>query len=168
MRCERVREIALEADPKTLEQALSGIGELAEHMGRCPACAERVRAVLVLNESLAAGLAGAAPAVPVDRALAMAGSDVARRRAVGRRRNMWRGLIPLAAAATVAGVLAVRSVVLEPGGTPGEMYAGQGVALSAVAPDVDVTAPAGTSVAVFRTPNPEIVVFWFYEGGEGR
>jgi hypothetical protein len=27
-----------------------------------------------------------------------------------------------------------------------------------------VEAPEGTSVAVFETDNPELIVFWFYEG----
>jgi hypothetical protein len=39
---------------------------------------------------------------------------------------------------------------------------------SATGPETDVTAPEGTNVAVFRTPNPDIVVYWFYRGGEGR
>lgn len=166
MRCERVREIVLEADAKTLEQALSEtgeIGEMGEHLGACPACAGQVRAVLAMDRALAGELADATPALPLDEALESARAEAGRRKSAKRRRYVWRGLAPLAAAATIAGLLAVRGGGLTPGEAPDERSGRPVVAASSAAVDVDVTVPEGTNVAVFRTANPDIVVFWFYE-----
>jgi anti-sigma factor RsiW len=133
------------------------------HLGACPECAEQVRAVLALNEALAGGLAAATPALPLDEALESARAEAGRRRSAKRRRHVWRALVPLAAAATIVGLLAVRSGGLIPGEAPDERSAVPVVAASSAAVDVDVTVPEGTNVAVFRTANPDIVVFWVYE-----
>jgi anti-sigma factor RsiW len=160
-------EIIAEADPTTLESGLSGNGEHAGHLAECQACADAVSAVLALHASLAEQLAAEKPSTPLDRALREAGAEAERRRTAGRRR-LWRGFVPLAAAASVAGLLAIRSVGISPDGLPGEAYERPMIMASATGPEADVTAPEGTNVAVFRTPNPDIVVYWFYERGEGK
>ena len=160
-------EIIAEADPVTLEDGLSGSGEHAGHFKACPACGDAARAVLALNASLVEGLAAEKPSAPLDRALRAAAAEAERRRTVSRRR-LWRGLVPLAAAASVAGLLAIRSVGISPVDLPGEAYQPIEMTAWATETEVDVSAPEGTNVAVFRTPNPDIVVYWFYTGGEGR
>ena len=160
-------EIIVEADPATLEDGLSGSGEHAGHLKACPGCADAARAVLALNASLVEELAAEKPSVPLDRALLAAGAEAERRRTVSRRR-VWRGLVPLAAAASVAGLLAIRSVGISPVDLPGEAYQPIEMTARATGPEADVTALEGTNVAMFRTPNPDIVVYWFYRGGEGR
>ena len=167
MECDRTLEMSAVADPAMLEGALSGNGELAEHVVACPACADVARAVLAKQASLAEQLEAVGPSAPLDRALQAAGAEAERRRVAGRGRH-WRRLAPLAAAATVAGLLAIRFVGISPDGGPGEAFDRTGIMANALQPDMDVTAPEGTNVAVFRTPNPDIVVYWFYEGGEAR
>lgn len=167
MECERMLEIIVEADPTALEDGLSGNGEHAGHLKACPGCADAARAVLALNASLVEELAAEKPSTPLDLALRAAAAEAERRRTAGRRR-VWRGLLPLAAAASVAGLLAIRSVGISPDGLPEEAYERPMIMASATGPESDVTAPEGTNVAVFRTPNPDIVVYWFYRGGEGR
>lgn len=167
MECDRTLEIMAVADTAMLEGALSGSGELARHLAECPACADAARAVLEQQTSLAEQLAAVGPSAPLDRALQMAGAEAERRNNAGRRRY-WRGLAPLAAAATVAGLLAIRFVGIPSDGVPGEGFEPTEIMVSALRPDMEVTAPEGTNVAVFRTPNPDIVVYWFYEGGEVR
>jgi anti-sigma factor RsiW len=160
-------EIIVEADPETLEDGLSGNGEHAGHLKSCPGCADAARAVLALNASLVEGLAAEKPSTPLDRALRAAAAE-AERRGTADRRRLWRGLVPLAAAASVAGLLAIRSVGISPDGLPGEAYQPIEMTARATATEVGISAPEGTNVAMFRTPNPDIVVYWFYERGEGR
>ena len=160
-------EIIAEADPATLEDGLSGSGEHAGHLAECQACTDAVRAVLAMQASLAEQLAAVGPSAPLDRALQAAGAESTRRR-TARHRRVWRGLVPLAAAASVAGLLAIRSVGISPVDLPGEAYQPIEMTAWATETEVDVSAPEGTNVAVFRTPNPDIVVYWFYRGGEGR
>jgi anti-sigma factor RsiW len=160
-------EIIADADPATLEDGLSGHGEHAGHLAGCQACTDAVRAVLAMQASLAEQLAAVRPSAPIDHALREARAEAERRRTAGRRR-FWRGLVPLAAAASVAGLLAIRSVGISPDVLPGEAYERTVIMASATGSEADVTAPEGTNVAVFRTPNPDIVVYWFYERGEGR
>lgn len=166
MECERVLEFILEADPGTLENCLSEDGEHAGHVAGCTGCADAVRTVLAFHANLEQELAAVTPSTPIDRALREARAEADRRKASGHR-GLWRGLVPLAAAASVAGLLAIRSGGIAPGGGPGEAY-DRPVLLANAGREVEVTAPEGTSVAVFRTPNPDIVVYWFFEGGEGR
>ena len=167
MECDRTLEIIAVADPAALDGALSGNGEFSGHLAACPACAAAARAVLEQQALLTEQLAASRPSAPLDRALRAAGAEAERRRIAGRRRY-WRGLAPLAAAATVAGLLAIRFIGIPTDGVPGEGSEPTEIMASAHRPDMDVTAPEGTNVAVFRTPNPDIVVYWFYEGGEAR
>ena len=167
MDCERMLEIIAETDPATLEDGLSGSGEHAGHFKACPGCADAARAVLALHASLVEGLAAEKPSAPLDRALRAAAAEAERRRTAGNRR-VWRGLVPLAAAASVVGLLAIRSFGISPVDLPGEAYRPIEMTARATGAEVDVSAPEGTNVAMFRTPNPDIVVYWFYRGGEGR
>jgi len=121
-----------------------------------------------LNESLHSQLSELHPAQPLEFAIKHALGEAARRRESGRRRLLGRSLVPLAAAATVAGVLAVRSSGPATDPESRTRFAAAAVHAASGAESVDVTAPDGTNVAVFKTSNPNIVVFWFYEGGEGR
>jgi len=155
------------ADPATLEGALSGNGAVSGHLTECPSCAAAARAVLEQQALLAEQLASVGPSATLDRALEAALEEAERRRIAGRRHS-WRRLAPLAVAATVAGLLAIRFVGISPDTALRDGFETTEIMASALRPDVDVTAPEGTNVAVFRTPNPDIVVYWFYEGGEVR
>ncbi len=166
MDCERTLEMILEADPALLESNLSGAGDHAGHLAACPDCTAAARTAMELQATLREELAAAASSTPFDVAFQEAEAEAGRRRNAGRRPR-WRGLVPLGAAAAVAGLLAIRSVWFVPGeDTEGMSYRPE--VMASAAAGVEVTAPEGTSVAVFRTPNPDIVVYWFYEGGEGR
>ncbi len=167
MDCELILEMILEADPAALEDALAGSGDHSEHLADCPDCAAAARAVLGVHATLQEEFATMRPVVPSEVAIRAAGVEAARRKEAGRR-GWSRALVPLGAAAAVAGLLAIRSGWIAPGdGMEGSVFRPEVMANAGV-PGAEVTAPEGTNVAVFRTPDPEIVVYWFYQGGEGR
>jgi anti-sigma factor RsiW len=150
--CDAARELLLEAEPAELRGV--GGGELAAHLRSCAACAARARYILEQQEVLARALDGLQSTVVADRRLA--GARARPVRPVYRR---WEILLPLAAAATVGGLfLARRHQPATPTVAPLRMAAARPRPL-------DVQVPAGQSVAVFQTANPNIVVIWSYRTG---
>lgn len=154
MNCEIARELMLEADLSDL----SGTGqpELARHLRDCPACRARAERIVTDSRALAAAVEAMRPAVEVaeagKRAVAMAGAIQARRR-VWRRASL---VTPLALAAGIGALLFLGDGNGRPVQPSTEPVAG------VAAPALDIEAPAGASVAVFRTDNPNIVVIWYF------
>lgn len=164
MNCDRVEELLLEADPALIDAGLEGVGEIGAHLGGCTACMRLAREVLDLNAELVRELANAAPLRPAGDAVDEAVRCAQARGEFRRIRPGRRTLVPLAVAATLAGVLALRAVIPWP-----QESAGPPVSTRTAEPvPVDVSAPEGMSVAVLSTRDPDIVVYWFYEGGEAR
>ena len=157
MTCDDALEALLEADPTVLE----GIGEepLARHLRKCAACARKALAIRQGEASLAAALERALPAPDLEVILAAAGVDSSgpaiplpapqRSRAVS---TKVLALFPMAAAAAVAALLLTRPPAL-----PGPVYSPP-----PPAPGLDVRTPAGSSVAVLETNNPDITVLWLF------
>jgi anti-sigma factor RsiW len=150
--CEAARELLLEAEPAELRGA--GEGELAAHLRSCTAYAARARYILEQQEALASTLDGLQATLVASRALE--GAPVRSAPPIYRR---WQVLAPLALAAGVGGLLLV-------GRLQRGMPAAAPLQVAAATPGaLDVQVPAGQSVAVFQTANPNIVVIWSYRTG---
>ena len=148
--CETARELLLEADPAELRG--EGDGSLAAHLRACAACRQRAQFLLGETDVLRSSLFALGPAAhePVP-ALAVPHRPT--------RSATWRGariLVPLALAAGIAVLVLVRGHQVTP-----PARAGLQLAKATPAP-LDVQVPAGQSVAVFQTANPNIVVIWSY------
>ena len=141
--CETARELLLEAEPGELRG--EGDGPLAAHLRGCPAC--RQRAAYVIKETDRLHRAIDALPLPLHAAASGSGGEAAPRR--------WPVLVPLALAAGVAALVLVRRHDVTAPSTPLRVA-------RAIAPPLDVQVPAGQSVAVFQTANPNIVVIWSY------
>jgi hypothetical protein len=143
MTCSEARERLLEVDP--IELAGKGNSELAAHVRGCSRCAAVAQVILNDERDLGRALADASPQRAAEDAM---------RTAPRQTRRVWRAATTLAAAALLAALLLRprdegRHALLSPSG-------------AAVRSDIDVEAPPGKSVAVFRTDNPDIVVIWFF------
>lgn len=157
MTCAEALEALLEADLTTLEG--TGDEPLARHILGCPSCANRARAILQGEASLARALDAQGHKLDLDKILDAAGA-----RTLGKippRPIRWRSrtlsnrgltLLPLAAAAAVAALVLAREPSL-----PGPVYSPP-----PVVPGLEVEAPEGESVAVLETNNPEITVLWLF------
>jgi anti-sigma factor RsiW len=143
MNCQEARELLLVADSAELVPAEGS--PLGVHLRECAECRGRAATIQATEAALRERLATALP---------RRGVQEARRRSAGRavRARRLRLFVPLAAA---AGIVAV---VL---GWPRALPPGPGVMPAPRAP-FSVTAPPGRSVAVVRTDNPDVVVFWFF------
>jgi hypothetical protein len=154
--CSEARELMLEADSTELEARRGS--RLGVHLGECAQCAAIARDILAEQQELQRVLRAARPKTGVDMALTRA---AARAGAARRRRRMWRTVIPLAAAAGLAGLLVFdHSRTAMPGSVwhAPERQAAVGL---------DIETPPGKNVAVFEIADrPDIVVVWFYDQGD--
>jgi predicted anti-sigma-YlaC factor YlaD len=144
MTCAEAYHAILEADPGELGDG--GNGPLATHLSGCARCREMARAVLEEEAGLGELLAEVVPPTDLDEIL-----DRAVRRP-RRRRSVWASVIPLAAAATAAGLFFTREPQL-----PGPLYAPPQTPVG-----LDVQAPEGQNVAVLKTNDPDITVLWLF------
>ena len=156
MKCTEARLALLEADPATLEGRTQE--PLARHILSCADCRARAEAILQGECLLASGLSEEMPLPDPDRIIAMAqgGDPVVIPFTKRFRRGAWGGagaaLIPLAAAATLAALFLGRTPSL-----PGPEFIPRPVQAG-----LEVEAPAGRSVAVLETSNPDITVLWLF------
>ncbi len=144
MTCAEAREALLEADLSVLRGA--GDTPLALHLRDCASCLQAAQFVLQEEALLARGLIEATPPLdlgPIQRAMP---------RKPWYRRSASLPLLPLAAAAALAGLLLSREPDL-----PGTPYS---PSTSSSGPDVVV--PEGTTAAVIETANPDITVVWLF------
>jgi predicted anti-sigma-YlaC factor YlaD len=154
MNCTEVRDRLLEADLAELEGEV--VTDLSLHLRRCTGCRAVAERLASQERSLAAALDAVRPRMGVEEALARAEAESASRGRVLTfpLRKAW-GLVPLAAAAAVAGVLITSS---------GGQLPGEPIDVAAVrhAPVPTVEESTGQNVAVFETENPDIVVVWIF------
>jgi hypothetical protein len=157
MKCSEAHSAMLEAELPSLEGA--GDDPLALHISGCLACAEKARAIIQAETSLANALEEAVPSPNLERVLQTAGvggtpgafpSSPARRFPRGLRARFT--LLPLAAAAVLAALFLGRPPAL-----PGPPYSPPRLSAG-----LDVQVPEGTDVAVLKTNNPAITVLWLY------
>lgn len=154
MNCTEARDRLLEADLAELNGEADT--ELGMHVRDCAGCRAVAERLAGQERSLAAALDAVQPRMGVEEALVRVAAESASRGRVLTfpLRKAW-GLVPLAAAAAVAGVL----VTSNGGQLPGEPI---DVAALHQAPVPTVEASTGQSVAVFETQNPDIVVVWTF------
>lgn len=145
MNCQTARSLLLTVESADLEGR--GDTDLSHHLRSCAHCralASEIRQALgELHHALDMEAAGVQP---VRQAIRHAQHRRTRARLLGR-------LVPLAAAAGLAGLLFVRRgppAVPIPLRAPAEIH------------DVSATAPPGHSLAVLHTDDPNIVVIWFF------
>lgn len=159
MTCDACREFLLEADRKEIVETLAG-GAVphASHLGACESCRGFAERIVESEVALTAGLAAVQPRGRPEQAVRAAVREAGARRSRSRRRWGW-----LAGAAALAGLVTIRSVDLRQGPSGLEVAT---LARAAMSPPVGLEVePLGDeSVAVFETDNPDIVVFWFYQG----
>ncbi len=150
MKCDHARLLLLEADLEELRGEAQS--PLSEHVRSCPRCGSMAAYVTEGEEMLRAALGGIRPRVSVEDASKRAVTEARLRR----RRQIWHGIAPVAAAAGLAGVLLVS--LRDP--TPGPL----GAQLTTVEHELPpiVEAAPGQRVAVFETDNPSIVVVWSF------
>jgi anti-sigma factor RsiW len=146
MNCRTARTLLLTAEVADLEG--HGAGELSTHLRSCARCrdlaVELLQAVGELRRTLET------PEVTAVQPVRRAVLEAQRRRA---RARLLARLVPLTAAAGLAGLLLVRH---------GPQVAPGATRVQAVIHDVSVTAPPGRSLAVLHTDDPNIVVIWFF------
>ena len=152
--CTEARDRLLEADLTELKGEVET--DLSLHLQGCTGCRAVAMRLAAQERSLAAALDAARPRMGVEEALARAEAESASRGRVLTfpLRKAW-GLVPLAAAAAVAGVLITSSG----GQLPGEPIDVAAVPQASV-PTVE--ASTGQNVVVFNTENPDIVVVWIF------
>ena len=159
MICAACRDRLLEAGRADIGHALAGgSGPCAAHLAECSECRDLAQRIVEMEEGLAAGMTSIQPGGRAVEAASAAIRESVRRRSRDRRRWGW-----LAAAAAVAGLVAIRTVDLrfEP---PEQEVASLAPASASAAVGPEVEPLGDESVAVFTTDNPDIVVFWFYQG----
>jgi predicted anti-sigma-YlaC factor YlaD len=142
MTCDAARELLLEADLRALT------GELRAHIDECAECRALAEQLRDAERRLARDIA--ASVSPTDPATAVRRAGVEARRRARRRRGA--GIVTLAAAAGLAAILVV----------PGRRGPRGIVPIAETRAPLTVTAPPGRNVAVLRTDNPDVVVFWFF------
>jgi hypothetical protein len=143
--CEAARELLLDAEPAELRG--EGEGALAAHLRECAACRQRAAFLLAETQRLQSTLQAIRPPLH------------AVERGSGGEAHRWRLLVPLALAAGLGALLLARR---HEGSAPGAAP----LQVAAAAPGaLDVQVPAGQTVAVFQTANPNIVVIWSYRTG---
>lgn len=149
MTCGEARTALLDADPADLRGETDTA--LAAHLGACTACRAAADAVLATEAAAAGWIAARMPQRGPAEAIAR-GHAAARRR----RHRRWRWAASVAAAAGLVALLVARPAARRP---PVNAHVAQ------AEPDparVAVAAPAGRSVAVFETANPDLVIIWFF------
>ena len=148
--CEMAHELLLEAEPAELRG--EGDGELAQHLRACAGCRQQAALILAETETLRSTIQGLHPSgIEPSPVFTVAGGT-----AKAATQHRWRVLVPLALAAGIAALGMVRRHdVTAPSGPPIQVA-------TATPPALDVQVPAGQSVAVFQTANPNVVVIWSY------
>lgn len=149
MDCTTAHELMLEADPQDLRDGSDS--ELGRHLATCADCRATARRIDAAETALRRAVSGQRPRRDIARVIATARAEGAHRTALRRRWQRW---MPLAAAAGLVALVwigrresvRVTAALPEPSGTAA----------------VTVEAPAGRNVAVLETPNPDIVVIWFF------
>lgn len=149
MTCATARMLMLTGDPAELQGSMGS--DLALHIATCAACRARATLLLEAQAELARALDDAADHAGHESVRAALAA--ARQRRDEARRRGW--IIPIAAAAVLAGLLVIRythspTTPTRPAAPP---VANHGVT---------VAAPPGRNVAVLRTDNPNVVVIWFF------
>lgn len=154
MNCTEARDRLLEADLAKLKGEVDT--DLSLHVRDCAGCRAVAERLAAQERTLAVALDAVRPRMGVEEALARAEAGSASRGRVLTfpLRKAW-GLVPLAAAAAVAGVL----ITSNGGQLPGEPI---DVAAAHHAPVPTVEESTGRNVAVFETENPDIVVVWIF------
>lgn len=142
MNCAAARELLLEADLRALS------GELHAHLDGCLECRALVEHLRVAERELARRLAAVTPRTDAATAVQQAAAK-ARRRA---RRRRGAAIVTLAAAAGLGAVVVSTRQSPLPGSVPAMLAPAR----------LSVTAPPGRNVAVLKTDNPDVVVFWFF------
>ena len=144
MICAEAHEAILEADPGELDGTRDG--PLAHHLSECSRCRQMARWVLDEEAGLGRTLTEAVSPPNLDEILERGGSRPLQRR------STWATVIPLAAAATLIGLILSREPQLPgPIYTPPPTPAGLGVQV-----------PDGQNVAVLKTNDPDITVLWLF------
>ncbi|HXV87294.1 MAG TPA: hypothetical protein VD793_11365, partial [Gemmatimonadales bacterium] len=151
MNCAQARPAMLEAD---LPELQGGSTPLALHLRDCETCRRQARAIIAAEHALGRALAEQRPAVPADEAIRSAARSAGSRAGPGSPARRWAA--PLALAAGIAGVIWWGT--MRPPDRPGaEPLA---ATVSAALPPLAVQGPAGGTVSVFQTANPDVVVIW--------
>jgi len=143
--CDVARDLLLEAEPAELRG--EGDGPLAAHLRGCPACRQHAACILSETRVLQDTVDGLCP--PRHAVERGPGGEVRPRR--------WHIFVPLALAAGVGALLLARRSEMWHSTVPAPVPPA-----TATTPALDVQVPAGQSVAVFQTANPNIVVIWSY------
>ncbi len=155
MNCAEARDWILEADPAEL--ARTDDSALVGHLGTCEECRRVANRILVAQAALETSIASSLPRTSVEDALRAAEVRVQTERCP----RAWKWVVPVAAAAGIAGLLLLSNRAPE---LPGEIWRPPPVSLSS---GVDVEAPPGKDVAVFDLEDrPDIVVVWFFDQGD--
>ena len=143
MNCRAALDLMLETEPADLAGKTDS--ELSRHIQGCAPCRAGAQRILEAEGSLREALAAAAPRRTAAEAVQLAGQRQKRTR------RLW-PLVPLAAAAGLAGLILTRRhpIELVPPASP------------TPSARIAVTAPPGRSVAVLQTDNPDVVVIWFF------
>jgi anti-sigma factor RsiW len=146
MNCRTARALLLTAEIPDLEGR--GDGDLSQHLRSCTPCRGLATELLQTMDELRRTLETPEPTgiQSVRRAVL----DAQRR---GTRVQRFRRLVPLAAAAGLAGLLLLRR---------GPQIVPVAVPPAPLIHEVSVTAPPGHSLAVLHTDDPNIVVIWFF------
>ena len=145
MSCAHCREYLLEASGRAIDAALAGSGPAAEHLAQCGACRALAGRIGAAEKVLAEGLSSLRPRGQDGEAARAAVTESARRRQIGRRR--W---TLLAAAAAIAGLLAVRAADVSRPPAPDDAATMASSALPAPL-GLEVEPLDDESVAVFET-----------------
>jgi hypothetical protein len=142
--CDEAYEAILEAGPVDLAEPKPG--PLAEHLSACTRCRRLAEVVLAEEAILGNALTDLVPTPPLEEILAQGKVPYRRRKAA------WFAALPLAAAATMAGLfLAGRPQISGPIYTPPPSLGG-----------LNAEAPEGQNLVVLQTNNPDITVLWLF------
>jgi len=150
MNCDDAYLMLLEAEPEELRGEADSF--LSRHVRSCPRCRTVAEHLSREQERLRAALGAVRSRVSIEEA----GKRAAREARLRRRREIWYGIAPVAAAAGLAGIMLMSTGSPAPGplGEPT-------VTVQQPLPPIVEAAP-GQQIAVFETDNPNIVVVWSF------
>jgi hypothetical protein len=155
MNCVAAIDRMLEAGPQDLTG--EGDSELASHLAACDRCRTIAEQFVAGQLGLARELEAQTPRLPAGDALRIAERKAS---AISRRNAAWQIGAPLAAAASLTAL-----VLLNDDNNGAEVFVQARV--PEPLPGLEVTAPPGKDVAVFKvTDRPDVVVVWFLDAGD--